>query len=143
MLGFPFPEGRWSHNADAVKRIEHLQILISSDDRHAFAGHCGRQDDIVIAVAAHRWVKDLWRDEREGLGKEINGRARVHLSLPKLTDEDVAKLVQQRLRGNDGVTADAVLQNITAHATRDQRRDEHVGVERQFHDTRPNTSSSV
>jgi hypothetical protein len=36
-----------------------------------------------------------------------------------------------------------VLQEIAAHAARHEGGDEHVGVQHQAHDTRPNTSSSV
>jgi hypothetical protein len=51
VLRFPFPERRWREHVDAQKRIRDQEILITGDDRDALAGQCGRQHDIVVAVA--------------------------------------------------------------------------------------------
>src|ERR1051325_4928247 len=61
----------------------------------------------------------------------------------KFVDQDTAKLVEQRPRGNDDVMTNAVLEEIAAHAACDEGGDQDVGVEQQFHETWLNTSSSV
>ena len=64
-------------------------------------------------------------------------------ALAELPLEDVTKLVQQGLRRNDDVLADAVFEEIAAGAARDEGGDQHVRIEEEFHETRVNTSSSV
>ena len=61
----------------------------------------------------------------------------------KLSRQDVAKFVQERLGGNDHVLSDAELDQIAADAPRHERGDEHVRIKQNSHETRVNTSSSV
>ena len=119
------------------------KILIASDNRSAFASQSGRQHHIVVAVATSWGIECVRRDEGERLRKQPKGAPHINSALAELPVENLAKLVQQRLRRDDDVLADAVFQKIAAGAAREKGGDQHVRVEEQFHETRVNTSSSV
>ena len=57
--------------------------------------------------------------------------------------QHVTKLVQQGLRRNDDVLADAVFEEIAAGTARDEGGNQHVRIQEEFHEMRVNTSASV
>jgi hypothetical protein len=69
--------------------------LITSDDRRALAGQCGRQHDIVVAVATNWRIERVRRDERERLGEQLTRGPHINRALAELPLQDVTKLVQQ------------------------------------------------
>jgi len=140
---FPFPERRWRQPVDAPKRIQDQEILIAGDDRRALAAQCRRQHDIVVAIATGWGIECDRRHEREGLGEQLKGGPHINRALAELPLQDFTKLVQQGLRRNDNVLADAMLEEIGASAARDEGGDQHVRIKEEFHETRVNTSSSV
>ena len=140
---FPFPKRRWREHSDVPKWIQDQEILIASDNRSALASLRCRQYHIVVAVATGWGIECVRRYEGERLRKQSEGAPHINSALPELPVEDLAKLVQQRLRRNDDVLADAVFEEIAAGAARDEGGDQHVRVEEEFHETRVNTSSSV
>src|SRR5262249_26807117 len=75
--------------------------------------------------------------------EQPNACPHIRDALMRFSRQNVAKLVEQRSRRNHCVVADAVLKKIAANAPRDERSDQHVRIEHQFHETRLNTSSSV
>jgi hypothetical protein len=117
--------------------------LIARDNRSALASHGGGQHDIVVAVATGWGIECVWRYKGESLRKQPESAPHINWALAELPVEDFAKLVQQRLRGNADVLANAVFHEIAARAARDEGGDQHVRVEEEFHETRVNTSSSV
>jgi hypothetical protein len=96
LLAFPLPKRGGGQNSNLLKGIEHEEILITSDDRRAPAGHGGREDEIIIAVAARRRLQDGWGDQCEGLREEPNSRSHVRVALAELPREDLAQLVEER-----------------------------------------------
>lgn len=143
VLGFPFPERRRREHSDPTKRIQDQQILIAGNDRGALAGQRRRQHHIVIAVATNRWLECVRFHEREGLRKQPKSVPRIDVAVAELSREDVAQLVEEWAGRNDNVMSDAVFQQLTADAARDQRGDQDIRIEEQLHETRVNTSSSV
>ena len=95
LLRFPFPERRWREHLDATKRIQDQEILITGDDRDAVAGECGRQDDIVVAVATRWGIEYVRCHERERLGEQLKGGPHIDRALPELPLQDFTKLLQQ------------------------------------------------
>jgi hypothetical protein len=126
-----------------LERIQDQQILIARDNRGALTGARRRQHDIVIGIATNRRFKWDGRDECERFLEQASSRSHIRGALMKLSSEDVAQLVQQRSGRNYDVMANAVLQQVAAGAARNERGDEHVCIQQQFHETRVNTSSSV
>ena len=80
---------------------------------------------------------------RERLGEQLKGGPHINRALAELPLQDVTKLIQQWLRRNDFVLADAVFEEIAAGAARDEGGDQPVRIKHEFHETRVNTSSSV
>lgn len=117
--------------------------MIASDDRGARAGQRGRQHDVVITVATNRRLECVGLYDRKRLLEQPKGRSHIDSALTEFVSQDTAKFVQQWLRGNHDVVADAVLQEIAADAARQKSGDEHVRIQQEFHETRVNTSSSV
>ena len=108
-----------------MKRIENQQILDAGNDRDTLSGERSRQHDIVVTVATN-WF-DHGRDyQRERLLEQPNGSPHIDGALTKLSREDIAKFVQQRLGRNHQMLSNAVLDQIGADAPRDERGDEHV-----------------
>jgi hypothetical protein len=120
---------------DTSKGIQHQKILVAGDDRRTVPAERCRQHDIVVSVAANWLIECFGDDEGERLGKQLRGGPRIERALTELPFEDLAKLDQQWLRRDDDVLAHAVLEEIAAGATRDQRSDQDIGVEQQLHDT--------
>lgn len=125
------------------KRIQHQQILIACNDRRALPGQRRRQHHIVVTVATCRSIEGARHHERERLREQLSRAPHIGRPLSELSLEHVAKFVEQRLRRDDDMLADAVFEEFLAGAAGDQRRDQHVRVEQQSHETRVNTSSSV
>ena len=92
-LRFPFPERRWREHADATKRIQDREILITGDDRGALANQRGRQHDIVVAVATRWGIECVRRHERERVGEQPKGGPRINRARAELSLQDVTKLV--------------------------------------------------
>jgi hypothetical protein len=86
--------------------------LITSDDRGALAGQRHRQHDIVVAVATRWWIERVWRDERERLNEQLKGGPHINDALAELPLENFAEFVQQWLRRNDDMLAEAVFQKV-------------------------------
>ena len=95
VLRFPLPERRWREREDVPKRIHDQEILITGDDRGALAGQCGRQHDIVVAVATRGGIESVRRHEREGLGEQLKGGPHINRALVELPLQDFTELVQQ------------------------------------------------
>ena len=132
VLRFPFPERRWREHVDAPKRIQDQEILITGDDGGALAGQCGRQHDIVVAVATRWGIECVRRHERERLGEQLKGGPHINSPLAELPLQNLTELVQQGLRRNDDVLADAVFEEFAAGAARDEGGYQHVRINRSF-----------
>lgn len=143
MVGFPFPERRRREHSNALKGIQDQQILIARDDRGTPACQRGRQYDIIVAVATSRGFEDAWLYKDERLRKEVRGIPHINRALAEFAIQDITKFIQQLLRGDNRMLADAVFQKLAAAATRNERGDQHVCVQEEFHETRVNTSWSV
>ena len=103
VLRLPLPERRWREHSDVPKGIEDQEILIASDNRSALASQGGRQHHIVVAIATGWGIECVWRHDGEGLREQPKGAPHINIALAELSTEDVAKVVQQRLRRNDDV----------------------------------------
>ena len=115
-----------------MKRFQHQQVQIATDDRGAFTSQRCRQHDIVVTVATHWRLERVRRYQGERLAELPNRASRIHRALMKFSSQDIAQLVDERSGGNDDVMADAVLQKLATDAARDEGRDEDVRVEEQL-----------
>src|SRR5580765_4626506 len=106
-------------------------------------GQCGRQHHIVVTVATRWGIECVRRHKHERLGEQLKGGPHINRALAELPLQDFTKLVQQGLRRNDDVLADAVFEEVAARTARDEGGDQHVRIKEKSQETRVNTSSSV
>jgi hypothetical protein len=95
-------------------------------------------------LASVRSLPDGWEHAtRLRFLEQPNGRSHIRRALPKLSTQHLSEFVQQWPRSNHDAMTNAVLQQVAASAARNERGDEHVRIQQQFHETRLNTCSSV
>lgn len=117
--------------------------MVTADNRSGLPSKSGRQHDVVIRVATSGRFTWDGRDERERCLEQPNRRSHIRRALTKRSRQHISKLVQQWSRRNHDVVPDAVLQKIGAGPPRHKSGDQHVRIQKQSHETRVNTSSSV
>ena len=64
-------------------------------------------------------------------------------ALAKLSRQNITKLVEQWSRRDYRVMPDTVFHKVAAETARQERGDQHVRIQEEFHEMRLNTSSSV
>lgn len=106
-----------------AKGIEYEEVLVAGDDRCTAAGGRGAQHDVVTSIPAHRRLEGFGRDQREPFLEQATRCAHVARTLAELPRKDIAQLVEQWLRREDGVLAHAVLQQLRTRAPGDECRD--------------------
>lgn len=132
----------WRDDIDTVVAADDKEVLVATHNQSCSGGDSRGKYNVIIGISGH-WSPEQNRIDdsyaKPQLFQEGDG-GRAERELPT---QSVVEFVEQGGGRDDAARAQGAHHDFVAQPFSDQRRDDHVRVEDDDHETIANTSSSV
>lgn len=134
-------EVSWRDDIDTVVAADDEEVLVATHDQGCSRGD-SRGQYHVVGISGHAHAERRRLDDSNAKSQLFQERqgGRTERELPA---QGVLEFVEQGGRRHNGAATQRTHHDLVTQSSGDQRRDDHVRVEDDNHDTIANTSSSV